>query len=76
MDANFEGKIEQQCNIITRTETEFWEGRNKALLALTQILSTCEGTDPTTLIDFFSANTFRLLKEALKSTVTLIHVRF
>lgn len=64
---NLESKVEHQCNIILKTESEFWETRNKSMVAMINLISTYEGMDHAFVVDHFSPNFYRLLKEPLKS---------
>ena len=71
MADTLEHKAEQQFSIILKTEAEFWETRNKAILALTNLISQYDGImmDTHNITDHFNANFYRSLKEPLKSMV-------
>lgn len=66
---DFESQIDQQCSLILRTDSEFWEIRNKAILQLTTIISTYKDADPSVIPEVFNANVFRMLKDPVKIMV-------
>jgi hypothetical protein len=62
----FENKIEKQCNIITKTNREFWETSNKAMLELTCIIEEYEDASINVINDIFNHNVFSMLQDPIK----------
>jgi hypothetical protein len=65
-----DGKVEVFCNQILKTDSEFWEIRNKAVLGLTSLISSYEGADSNKIQEVFNSNVFRLLKDPVKDIVS------
>lgn len=65
--ARLEAEVEKQCALILRTDTEFWEVRNKAVQALTELVGKYE-SHPSAQ-DIVGMGVFRLLKEPVKSMI-------
>jgi len=60
-----EAEVEKQCGLILKTDPEFWDTRNKAVLALTELFGRYE--QHPNVQDVLGMNVFRLLKEPIKS---------
>jgi len=60
-----EADVEKQCNLILKTDPEFWEIRNKAVLALTELVGKHERHP--NVQDILGMSVFRLLKEPMKN---------
>ncbi len=69
-ESAIEGKVEQLCSIILKSE-EFWETKNKAVLVLIDLLLPFEGQSEEHINEVFTPNIFRLLKEPVKAMVVL-----
>ena len=65
-----DGKVESLCATILNTDTESWEIRNKAMLTLTEIVSSYGDEEQHVLDEIFTASVFRLLKEPVKNMVS------
>jgi hypothetical protein len=63
---SFDAKAEQLCNVILKTDAEFWEKRNQAVLQLTALLTQLESQNTSTSQEIFSTNFYRLIKEPVK----------
>jgi CLASP N terminal len=70
MDSLIDGKVEVLCNQILKTDSEFWEIRNKAVLSLTSLISQYEGAEFSKIQEIFNSNVFRLLKDPVKSVIS------
>ena len=62
---SLESRIEKECLLITKTDSEYWEIRNKAVSSLLSIVSSFHNKSDA--IDTFNMNTFRILKDPIKS---------
>lgn len=63
--SDLESRIEKECLLIMKTDAEYWEIRNKAILTLLSILNSFQSKSEAQ--DAFSMNTFRMLKDPIKS---------
>jgi CLASP N terminal len=70
MDSSVDGKFEFLCNQILRTDSEFWEIRNKAVLGLTSLTLQYEGADTAKIQEIFNPNVFRMLKDPVKAVIS------
>ncbi len=68
--ADLEGKIEKECQVILRTDSEEWDKRNKAMLNLTAIIAKYETATYQVIVDQFTTGVFRLLKDPVKSMIS------
>ena len=62
-----EAEMEKQCALILKTDNEFWEIRNKAILALTELVGRYE--KHANVQDILGMSVFRLLKEPIKNMI-------
>jgi len=62
-----ESEVEKQCAIILKTDNEFWEIRNKAILHLTELVGRYE--KHANVQDILGMGVFRLLKEPIKNMI-------
>ena len=60
-----ENEVEKQCSLILKTDPEFWEIRNKAILALTELVARYDRHP--NVQDIIGMSVFRLLKEPIKN---------
>jgi hypothetical protein len=65
-----ESDVEQLCDIIMKKKPEFWESRNKAMIDLTTLVKRYEGSSNAKIIEIFTNNVFRHLKEPVKSLLS------
>lgn len=73
MDLNsFENKIEFNCNLVLKTDSEFWEIRNKGIVALRNLFAQLENTPNAN--EYATANIFRMLKDPVKLMVSQTRV--
>lgn len=63
-----EVEVEKQCGLILKTDSEFWEIRNKAILALTDLVIKYEKHP--SVQDIIGMNVFRILKEPVKVMIS------
>lgn len=70
MDPSTDGKFEVLCNQILRTDSEYWEIRNKAVLGLTSLTLQYEGADAAKIQEIFNPNVFRMLKDPVKAVIS------
>ncbi len=68
--ADLESKIEKECQVILRTDSEEWDKRNKAMLNLTAIVAKYETSTYQVIVDQFTTSVFRLLKDPIKSMIS------
>eukprot|EP01038_Epipyxis_sp_PR26KG_P011776 gene11776-15757_t len=64
-ERNFESKVEDICNKILKTDSEFWEIKNKAVQQLISLVSQYEDNP-----DVLSSSFFRMLKEPVKNMIS------
>ena len=65
-----EQAVSVQCSTILKTDAERWETKNKALMALVEIVEQYRSVDDYTRIqEVFGMNIFRLLKEPVKNMI-------
>ena len=69
LDDNIEKKVEKECELILKTDNEFWEIRNTSMLKLIAIVTSLQGTEADHVQEVFSLNIFRLLKDPIKQMV-------
>jgi hypothetical protein len=62
-----EAEVEKQGAIILKTDAEFWEIRNKAILSLTELVGRYE--KHANVQDILGMGVFRLLKEPIKNLI-------
>lgn len=67
--ADLESKIEKECQVILRTDSEEWDKRNKAMLNLTVLIAKYETSTYQVIVDQFTTSVFRLLKDPIKSMI-------
>lgn len=70
VDSTIDGKVEILCNQIIKTDSEFWEIRNKAVLGLTSLIIQYEGADVSKVVEIFNPNVYRLLKDPIKAVIS------
>lgn len=69
-DSTIDAKVELLCNQILKTDSEFWETRNKAVVGLTNLISQYEGAEFSRIQEVFNPNVFRLLKDPIKAIIS------
>lgn len=74
--ADIEAKVDKECSLILKTDSEFWEIRNKAMLSLLALAAQYEGSPPELCQKAWNLEVFRILKDPIKSMVRKMNKLF
>jgi len=66
----FYTNVEGLCSIIDRTNPEFWDERNKAILNLTILVKRFESYESPRIQEIFTADALRLMRDPIKSMIS------
>jgi hypothetical protein len=70
MSDNLEEQVETLCHTILKTDVEYWDIRNRAVLQITELFRSYQKESPIVINEAFTTNLFRSLLQPIKSLVT------